>query len=198
MAIDQHTLMKFWTHSPVGMALVEASGQFRRVNPHFEEITGYSAYELERMRWQDITLQSDVDADAAMVAEVIAGHRESYSMDKTYIRKPPKNGLQPINLTVYPLYKSGAEEIDCLLVIAKPKEPKAVIDEGHNGSVSVTAKEGEIHIGWDKKSLALIIAIATSLVGWGATVAYAVKRVDSLEKSVRFFEQEIIKNSVKK
>lgn len=198
MTVDQHTLMKFWSHSPVGMALVEIDGRFRRVNPYFEVLTGYSSVELEKMRWQDITLQSDIDADAAMVAEVVEGERDSYSMDKCYIRKPPKNGIQPVALTVYPMFCSDdPKKVDCLLAIVKGKEPKAVVDADHH-TVRVTTQDGMVRIGLDKKTIALVVGLAATIIGWVATVQYAVKRIDAQEAQLKVLTDSLIKEGTKR
>lgn len=193
--------MKFWNHSPVGMALVEVDGKFRRVNPYFEVLTGYASAELESLRWQDITLQSDVEADAAMVGEILTGERDCYTMDKTYIRKPPKNGLQPVRLSVYPMYKSGEvpsqDNVDCLLAIVNSKEPKAVVDADAH-SVKVTAPEGVVRIGLDKKMLLLVVGLLATVIGWLATVQYAVKRIDAQEDQLKVLMDSIIKEGAKK
>jgi PAS domain S-box-containing protein len=74
-------------HSPIGMATVARDGRFIDVNPALCRITGYDADELRRKDFQSITHPDDLDADLGLMAEVLAGERDSYRMEKRYIRK---------------------------------------------------------------------------------------------------------------
>ena len=59
--------------APIGMALVDLDGRFARVNAALCEIVGYTAHELERLRFQDITHPEDLDSDVAVVGRLIRG-----------------------------------------------------------------------------------------------------------------------------
>lgn len=72
----------------VAMAQVDVdSGRFLRVNSKMEHITGYSAAELERLTFIDITHPDDREQDRARYFEMIANKTQSYSSEKRYIRK---------------------------------------------------------------------------------------------------------------
>ena len=73
--------------APIGMALVSLDGRFARVNAALCEIVGYSAEELERLRFQEITHPEDLDSDLELVGRLAAGEIPRYQLEKRYIRK---------------------------------------------------------------------------------------------------------------
>jgi diguanylate cyclase (GGDEF)-like protein/PAS domain S-box-containing protein len=72
--------------APIGMALVGLDGSFLRVNRALPEIVGRNAEELLALTFQDITHPDDLDADLALLRQVIAGELRSYRMEKRYVR----------------------------------------------------------------------------------------------------------------
>jgi len=82
----------------VGISHVAADGHWLRVNKKLCDIVGYTADELLRMTFQDVTHPDDIAADVEQAAKVAAGKLEQYSLEKRYIRK---NGeVTWVNLTV--------------------------------------------------------------------------------------------------
>jgi diguanylate cyclase (GGDEF)-like protein/PAS domain S-box-containing protein len=75
-----------WHHAPIGMALTDAGGRMLRVNPAFCEMLGYSEPELLSYRASDITHPDDVSRSRALLSELFAGDRRSYSLEKRYRR----------------------------------------------------------------------------------------------------------------
>ncbi len=73
--------------APIGVALVDADGQWLRVNRSLCELTGYTAEELLGGHFQDITHPDDLESDLAYVKQTLVGARRGYRMDKRYIRK---------------------------------------------------------------------------------------------------------------
>lgn len=85
-------------NAAVGMADVSADGVWLRVNEKLCAIVGYSSDELMRMTFADITHPDDLDADLAQVRELLDGRKQTYAMEKRYVRK---DGAQVwVNLTV--------------------------------------------------------------------------------------------------
>lgn len=74
-------------HSAIGMAIVDLSGRWVRANKSLCDIVGYTAQELMERTFQDITHPEDLDKDLELLAELLAGRRESYRMEKRYFRK---------------------------------------------------------------------------------------------------------------
>lgn len=70
-----------------GISHVAASGRLLRVNRSFCDIVGYSADELQHLRFQDITHPDDIAADVALLHESLAGQRSRYTLEKRYRHK---------------------------------------------------------------------------------------------------------------
>lgn len=71
----------------VGVAQIEFDGAFERVNPALCELLGYSAEELLRLKFSDITHPDDLARSVRLVGEVLEHQRESFAIAKRYIRK---------------------------------------------------------------------------------------------------------------
>jgi PAS domain S-box-containing protein len=82
----------------VGMAQVAPDGRWLRVNSRLCEITGYTEAELLGLSSQDITHPADLSIDRAFVQQVLSGRRDTYDMEKRYIRKD--GAIIPIHLTI--------------------------------------------------------------------------------------------------
>ena len=74
-----------FAHAPIGMCLVSTDGRFLRVNRSLCELVGYPEDHLLTLTFQDITHPDDLDADLALVQDVLTGARTSYTMEKRYI-----------------------------------------------------------------------------------------------------------------
>lgn len=72
--------------APIGMALVGLDGKFMRVNRELTEILGYDSEHLLALTFQDVTHPDDLEADLALVKQVIAGELRNYRMEKRYVR----------------------------------------------------------------------------------------------------------------
>jgi diguanylate cyclase (GGDEF)-like protein/PAS domain S-box-containing protein len=79
-----HTIFQ---QTPTGKAIVDLDGRFIEVNPKLCEITGYSASELVHMTFQEITEEADLAADLQLVAELLSGARQTYSLEKRYRKR---------------------------------------------------------------------------------------------------------------
>ena len=75
-----------FAHAPIGMALVGVDGRFLRVNRALCDLVAYAEDELLGMTFQDITHAEDLDADLALIEEILRGDRADYTMEKRYVR----------------------------------------------------------------------------------------------------------------
>jgi PAS domain S-box-containing protein len=73
--------------APIGMALVTLDGHFTRVNGALCDIVGYTAAELQRLKYHDITHPADLDSDLVLVERLTRGEIPRYQLEKRYIRK---------------------------------------------------------------------------------------------------------------
>jgi PAS domain S-box-containing protein len=70
----------------IGIVLADADGRFLVTNPVMQRFLGYSAQELEGMRFTEITYPEDVDRDLGLFRELIEGRRDFYQIEKRYVR----------------------------------------------------------------------------------------------------------------
>lgn len=71
----------------IGVATATLQGKVMECNPAFQQLIGYSSDELRGMSFKEFTHPEDVEIEAPMVAEIVQGRRDSYKIDKRYIRK---------------------------------------------------------------------------------------------------------------
>ncbi|MDB6169163.1 MAG: sensor hybrid histidine kinase [Verrucomicrobia bacterium] len=70
-----------------GMALVRTNGELIRTNPILQRMLGYTDAELTRLTFREITHAEDLEKDLTLFDELLVGRRESYQIEKRYIRK---------------------------------------------------------------------------------------------------------------
>ncbi len=73
-------------HAPVGIAHLDGSGRWLRVNEKFCQIVGYDAATLVKMRYQDITHPDDLAKEILEAQKLSAGASDRYSIEKRYAR----------------------------------------------------------------------------------------------------------------
>lgn len=79
---SQKQLKTIFEHSGLGIALIDRSGRFLKVNPKLQELFGYTEQELLQKTFIDLTHPDDVQANLSLFHE-----KDSYTMEKRYIRK---------------------------------------------------------------------------------------------------------------
>jgi diguanylate cyclase (GGDEF)-like protein/PAS domain S-box-containing protein len=78
---------RIFDNAAAGLALLDRNGRWLMVNEHVSLITGYSTEELLKLDYQSITHPEDLEADVTLARQVINGERDSYELEKRYIRK---------------------------------------------------------------------------------------------------------------
>jgi formate hydrogenlyase transcriptional activator len=74
-------------NSAAGVALTDLDGRFCAVNRAYERMLGYTEEELQTLTFLDVTHEDYRDSNQALVAELLAGKREQFQIDKQYRRK---------------------------------------------------------------------------------------------------------------
>jgi PAS domain S-box-containing protein len=113
----------------VGMAHVDPSGRWLRVNQKLLDMVGYTADELMRLTFQDITYPQDLGSDLALLERLLAGEITTYALEKRYIRKD--GSLIWANLTVFLVRTPTGEPDYCISVvedIATRKRLEEIVD----------------------------------------------------------------------
>lgn len=73
--------------SPVGVSTTNQKGEFLSVNPSFCEMLGYSADELLKKTFSDITHPEDKDENRLLFKDLVQQKIHSYDLEKRYIKK---------------------------------------------------------------------------------------------------------------
>ncbi len=71
----------------IGIVLADLAGRLVESNPAIERMLGYTRDELRGMAFTEVTHPDDVSADWALFAELVAGRRDFYQMEKRYLHK---------------------------------------------------------------------------------------------------------------
>ncbi|MBK4734841.1 bifunctional diguanylate cyclase/phosphodiesterase [Noviherbaspirillum pedocola] len=87
LALSEARFSTVFQRSPTGKALVDLQGRFIDVNPKLCEITGYAAEELLQKTFAEITHPDDLEQDLRLLAELMVDRRQSFSMEKRYLRR---------------------------------------------------------------------------------------------------------------
>ena len=77
---DQLTAM--FEQAAVGIALAGLDGRFQTTNRRFLDLFGYSADELSRLTFFDLTHPDDLEETRRIVAQLRAGEIECYQVEK--------------------------------------------------------------------------------------------------------------------
>ena len=92
-----------YEQAPTGIAVLDSvSGQFTQINQKYCDITGYSQEEMFDRTFQNITHPDDLQADLDQMQQLLAGQKDSFQMEKRYIRKDGQ--VVWVNLTCVPLW----------------------------------------------------------------------------------------------
>ncbi len=84
---SEERFRKYYELGLIGMAITSPDKGWVQVNDRLCEILGYSREELTKLTWIEVTHQEDLFADEAYFNSVLTGERDSYAMDKRFIRK---------------------------------------------------------------------------------------------------------------
>ncbi|MDU7588056.1 MAG: PAS domain S-box protein, partial [Acidovorax sp.] len=121
-------LRAVFNQAAVGIAQTDSrTGRLVRMNQKFCGLLGYSAQELQQMRFQDFSEPSDLAADLEQLQRMLAGELSEYRMEKRYRRKDGSEVW--VDLMVSPLRLEGQPEHHLAVVqdISKRKHMEQVL-----------------------------------------------------------------------
>lgn len=99
---DRELFEILFTENPIPICYVQEDGRFSRVNYACEDFWGYSAGELSEMKFQEVTVKGDVEADLENAERVKSGAMSRYRMSKTYVRKDGEHVEADLHVFRYP------------------------------------------------------------------------------------------------
>ncbi|WP_213880301.1 PAS domain S-box protein [Pseudomonas sp. dw_358] len=86
-ALSETRFATIFQQTPTGKAVVGLDGRFIAVNPKLCQIVGYDAEELMSKTFGEITHPDDLAEDLQLVADLLAGRIERYTLEKRYLHK---------------------------------------------------------------------------------------------------------------
>lgn len=69
-----------------GIAILDLDGRLLQTNPALQSLLGHSGEALETMYFTDVTYQDDLEQDTGLFRELATGERDSYRLEKRYVR----------------------------------------------------------------------------------------------------------------
>ncbi|HJS20463.1 MAG TPA: PAS domain S-box protein [Anaerolineales bacterium] len=84
---SRENFQRYFNMGTVGMCVTSPDMKWIETNGHLRKMLGYTDEELDRLTWRDLTHSEDLDADLVMFNQMLANERDSYKLDKRFIRK---------------------------------------------------------------------------------------------------------------
>ena len=87
VALSEERWRSVFENSAIGVALADLTGQFLTTNPVYQGMLGYTNEELRKLTFLDVTHDEDFESSRTMVAELLAGKRRQFQIEKQYRRR---------------------------------------------------------------------------------------------------------------
>src|SRR5271166_5122615 len=87
LAAAEERWRSVFENSAIGVALTDLTGRFLAANPVYEKMVGYSAEELQKLSFLDVTREEYLESNRTLVGELLEGKRQQFQIEKQYRRK---------------------------------------------------------------------------------------------------------------
>ncbi len=94
-----------------GIALMDLGGHVVEANPALQRMLGYSAEELAGMTFSQYSAPEELGANLELFQQLLAGKRDSFQLEKRYIRKDGKIVWGRLTATIAANFKDGAPAV---------------------------------------------------------------------------------------
>ena len=132
---SEHRWRALFEHSPVGIGLVDASGQIRATNPAFQDMLGYSRDELRNGSMLKITPEEDKATMQGRIASLISGEVQEYHLQRRFQRRDGRVVWANTSVSVIPATHSAPR---MLVVVAED------ITESKRAAEALTKAQNEL------------------------------------------------------
>ena len=99
-------------NSAIGVALADLAGRLRAVNPTYQRMLGYTEEEFQKLSFLDFTHEDYIERCEALAAELVAGKREQFQIEKQYRHKDGRAIWVRDNISLVP----GTETLPRLIM----------------------------------------------------------------------------------
>ena len=119
---SEERLRALFENAAIGISLTDMDGRVVDANPALREMLGYGEAELRGLHFTAFTHPNDREADLTLFSQLAAGQRDSYELEKRYIRN---DGEQVwVRLTVSLTPHAGDEPRFAVAVVENINERK--------------------------------------------------------------------------
>jgi len=84
---SQDNFQRYFNMNTVGMCVTSPDSRWIETNGRLRQMLGYSDEELDHLTWRELTHPDDLNADLILYNQILANQRDSYQLDKRFIRK---------------------------------------------------------------------------------------------------------------
>lgn len=139
----EERMRMFFEHQLVGMAITSPEKGWLRVNRKICDMLGYTAEELSRLSWAEVTHPADLPADEAQFERMLKGEIDNYNLEKRYIRKD--GGIVHAALSIVCMRKADGSVDYVLALIEDITERKRYEEELVATKVILEAQNMQLH-----------------------------------------------------
>lgn len=87
LQINQENFMGYFNMGAVGMCVTTPEKDWVEVNEQLCSMLGYTREELKQLTWIQLTHPDDLEADLDLFHQAMRGERDTYQLDKRFIRR---------------------------------------------------------------------------------------------------------------
>lgn len=87
LRVNEESFRRTFENAAIGIAMLDPEGKWLKVNANLCKMIGYTAEELTRLTFQDITHPEDLNADLELFKQLVDGEIPYYHMEKRYFHK---------------------------------------------------------------------------------------------------------------
>lgn len=103
-------LRELFESSTVGMAVAEADGRYREVNPALCEMLGRSAEELVGRSWKELTHPDDLERECALLSTIRQQGESRITFEKRYLRADGEVVWAEVHVQAVPVAEAAGVE----------------------------------------------------------------------------------------
>lgn len=180
-------------NAAIGISLIAPDGRVLAVNPVLQQLAGRSEAELLALGGQGITYGEDRDIGRQEFAEVLAGQRDAFQVEKRYVHQDGR--VQWMRQSVSPV-RDATGKVLYLVVIAEDvdKRKRALEElrasEARFKAVFDNAAVGVAMMSLDRR-IVQINPTVTRITGYSPEEMYSINPTDMVDEEDRFIDRDL-------
>ena len=198
LAESEARFQAIFENAAIGISLIAPNGKVLAVNPALQELSGYNEAELIALGGQAITYPEDRDIGRAEFAEVLAGQRHAYQVEKRYVHRDGRIHWMRQSISAV---HNAAGQVLYLVVIAED------IDERKRALEELRASEARFKAVFDNSAIGVatmtldrrIVQVnptVTRITGYSPEELFALDPADMVVPEDRAIDRELFQELV--